>query len=49
MATREEYEQLKAFARIDGALVGALWIVSFACFIGGFAVPTLGVASSSRA
>ncbi len=45
MATREEYEQLKAFARIDGALVGALWIVSFACFIGGFAVPTLGVVS----
>lgn len=45
MATREEYEQLKAFARIDGALVGALWIVSFACFIGGFAVPVLGVIS----
>lgn len=45
MATREEYEQLKAFARIDGALVGALWIVSFACFIGEFINPILGMAS----
>lgn len=45
MATREEYEQLKAFARIDGALVGAFWIVSFACFIGEFVNPILGVVS----
>lgn len=32
----EEYIQLKAFARIDGALLGLLWIVSFACYIYGF-------------
>ncbi|MDO4159786.1 MAG: DUF4199 domain-containing protein [Prevotellaceae bacterium] len=43
MATREEYEQLKAFARIDGAIVGGLWILSFACFIGEFYNPFLGI------
>lgn len=42
MATREEYEQLKAFARIDGAIVGGLWIISFACFIGEFHNAALG-------
>ena len=31
MATIQEYEQLKAFARIDGLLVAALWTVSFLC------------------
>ena len=45
MATREEYEQLKAFARIDGAIVGGLWIVSFAFFIGEFYNPFLGFVS----
>lgn len=45
MATREEYEQLKAFARIDGALVGVFWIISFACFIGEFTNPVLGLVS----
>lgn len=45
MATREEYEQLKAFARIDGALVGLFWIISFACFIGEFTYPVLGIVS----
>lgn len=45
MATREEYEQLKAFARIDGAIVGCLWILSFAFFIGEFYNPLLGFVS----
>ena len=45
MATREEYEQLKAFARIDGAIVGGLWILSFAFFIGEFYNPVFGVVS----
>lgn len=45
MITRKEYEQLKAFARIDGAMVGGLWILSFACFIGQFYSPVLGFAS----
>lgn len=43
MATREDYEQLKAFARIDGALVGGLWILSFACFVGEFYNPMFGM------
>lgn len=45
MATREEYEQLKDYARIDGAIVGGLWILSFAMFIGEFYNPLFGFAS----
>lgn len=45
MVTRKDYERLKAFARIDGALLGALWVLSFACFIGEFYDPLLGVAA----
>lgn len=45
MATREEYEQLKAYARTDGAIVGGLWILSFAFFIGEFYNPLLGFLS----
>ncbi len=43
MITREAFEQLKAFARIDGALVGCMWIVSFACFMGNFSNPLWGL------
>ena len=39
--TPAEYVQLKAFARIDGALTALLWIVSFGCFIGGLVSPML--------
>lgn len=42
MNSNEEFRQLTAFARIDGAIVGALWIASFACFIGEFSMPLLG-------
>ena len=45
MATREEYEQLKEYARRDGAIVGLLWILSFTLFIGEFYNPLLGFAS----
>ena len=45
MATREDYEQLVAFSRIDGALVGLLWIASFAFFIGEFYIPVFSVVS----
>lgn len=45
MVTRENYEQLKAFARIDGAMLGLMWILSFACFIGQFYVPMAGLAA----
>lgn len=45
MIKREDYEQLKAFARIDGALLGGLWILSFVCFIGEFYSPVFGLAA----
>ena len=41
--TPAEYIQLKAFARIDGALLAVLWIVSFACYIAGIANPYYGM------
>ncbi len=43
MATRQDYEQVKAYARIDGAVVGCMWIASFACFVGNFRHPMLGL------
>lgn len=33
--TPPEYIQLKAFARVDGALLSLLWVASFACYIVG--------------
>ncbi|MBR1401155.1 MAG: DUF4199 domain-containing protein [Prevotella sp.] len=43
MATPQEYEQVKAFARIDGALVALMWTGSFACFVGNFYNPMFGM------
>jgi len=40
--TAQEYIQLKAFARMDGALLAAIWTASFACYVAGFSSPTLG-------
>ena len=37
--TPAEYVQLKAFARVDGALLAVLWVGSFACYILGIANP----------
>ena len=37
--TPAEYIQLKAFARVDGALLAVLWVVSFACYIAGISDP----------
>lgn len=45
MTTREEYEHIKAYARIDGAIMGGLWILSFICFIAQFYMPLLNMAS----
>lgn len=45
MTTREEYEQIKAFARIDGTIMGVMWIISFACFIAQFYMPLLNMAA----
>ena len=39
----QEYIQLKAFARQDGALLSLLWIGGFACYILGLANPTMGM------
>ena len=40
--TPAEYIQLKAFARVDGALLAVLWIASFACYVAGIANPLFG-------
>lgn len=39
--TTAEYIQLKAFARIDGALLAVVWTVSFAMYVAGIANPLL--------
>lgn len=41
MISREEYIQLRAFARQDGLLMGAVWLTAFGCFIGSMKVPAL--------
>lgn len=41
MMTPEEYKQLKAYARIDGVLLGMVWIASFACYVIGMRMPAL--------
>ena len=37
--TPAEYIQLKAFARVDGAMLAVLWVVSFACYVVGISNP----------
>jgi hypothetical protein len=41
--TSEEYIQLKAFARQDGALLSLLWIGSLICYIQGLTSPMMGL------
>ena len=41
--TPEEYKQLKAFARQDGALLSLLWIGAMICYIQGLNSPILGM------
>ena len=41
--TPEEYVQLKAFARHDGALMALLWIGSLICYIQGLSSPVMGM------
>ena len=43
--TSQEYVQLKAFARQDGAMLSLLWIGGFACYILGLSNPMLGIAA----
>lgn len=41
--TPEEYVQLKAFARQDGALLSLLWIAALFCYVKGLTSPLLGM------
>ena len=41
--TPAEYIQLKAFARVDGALLALLWTASFACYVVGMKNPLFGM------
>ena len=43
--TPQEYVQLKAFARQDGALLSLLWIGALVCYIQGLTNPLLGMAA----
>lgn len=43
--TAPEYIQLKAFARIDGALLSLLWIASFLLYVIGLTSPGYGLAA----
>ena len=43
--TPEEYKQLKAFARQDGALLSLLWIGALICYVQGITNPLLGMLS----
>ena len=43
--TPEEYVQLKAFARQDGALLSLLWIGALICYVQGLTNPLLGMAA----
>ena len=43
--TPEEYKQLKAFARQDGALLSLLWIGALVCYIQGITNPLMGMAA----
>ncbi len=43
--TPEEYVQLKAFARQDGALLSLLWIGALICYIQGLTNPLMGMAA----
>lgn len=41
MIQAQEYIQLKAFARQDGTILGILWVLGFACFVGSAGEPML--------
>ena len=43
--TPEEYVQLKAFARQDGALLSLLWISGFICYVQGLTSQLMGMAA----
>ena len=44
-----EHLQTRAFARIDGAYLGILWTISFACYIMGLSQPVIGMIGTATA
>lgn len=44
MIQQQEYIQLKAYSRQYGAVMGLLWVLSFACFVGSVKAPMLSLA-----
>lgn len=49
MMTTAEFRQLRAFARVDGAYLGILWVISFACYLGGLSTEMLGLVGTGLA
>lgn len=43
MTNNDVYKYFSAHARVDGAIVAAMWIASFFCFVGEFQMPLLSV------
>jgi len=43
--TTPEYKQLKAFARVDGAVLSVWWLLSFGCYVIGLTSPIYGLVS----
>lgn len=43
MANNDIYKYFSAHARVDGAIVAAMWIASFFCFVGEFQMPLLSI------
>lgn len=43
MTLKEEKKQFHAFARVDGLIIGAVWVASFCCYVYGLKSPTVGM------
>lgn len=43
MTLKEEKRQLHAFARVDGLVIGAVWVISFCCYVYGLTSPVVGM------
>lgn len=43
MTLREEKRQFHAFARVDGLMIGAVWVASFCCYVVGLGSEVLGI------
>lgn len=43
MTLKEERRQLHAFARVDGLIIGTVWVASFCCYVYGLTSPAVGM------